>query len=347
MVYSTGSHVVVNSAGILLNLAIHGQLCSDGGGLFSRAHGGGDMGPSKNRGFHACHSRVFEAGIQSDGFSRTGSPTGILGDDSHNWIFRGTHIKDAEYRLCYSNKGLICNFDKRAFRGRISANHRWEQYFMENEHGFRKVGSPNSVDGGSGGGSASVQFRRAQRADVPGILKIVHQQKTLKQSVRDGLPLSEAGFLIAHLSASEIIDSIEKEPAVFVALVDNAVAGFILATNPESNLYEDLEGPDVVWHDDTIRNIYNAKDYLYLWMIGVDSDHQKKKLGSQLIELLVKRARELGRSAIILDVMLEPVENKASCKFFERNQFDDGGVLRLDDYYGVGESSWRIFWKKV
>lgn len=73
-------------------------------------------------------------------------------------------------------------------------------------------------------------------------------------------------------------------------------------------------------------------DLAQVMTIGVDPDAQRRGLGSALLEALVRRARDLGAEAILLEVR---VDNEPALALYRRHGFELLGRRRR--YYQPGD----------
>lgn len=193
----------------------------------------------------------------------------------------------------------------------------------------------------------TVNVRTAGIQDAAAIADIIGAHKRYGAELKLNTKRSDNGFLMANMTQEQVGNVINNEPAVLVAEINNQIAGFVVATYPRSNRYEDLRGCRIKWYDQTSKERYMAQDYLYLWMVGVDDRFRGKGIATRLLSRLGQQALQLQYKAIISDIMLTPVFNVASDALFRKNNYGYSGVLTIDDYYGCGPSKWKIYSHQV
>lgn len=229
-------------------------------------------------------------------------------------------------------------------RGRVMMS---SMQFVGNidEGGKGEASGVNGVAGNRHSGQGPLTFRAATIGDAAAILRIINQNRRFDQYRQGGVAQSDEGFLLADLSLQEVATIIEQQPLVYVGISGDQVVAFVVGTTAEVNLYENLKGWSIEWHSEQCSREYRNRTHLYLWMMGVDAPFRRSGVGKKLLLLVEEKARNLGYRSLIGDVMLTPILNRASNAFFERMQYEMGGILTIADYYGSGLSSWKIWFK--
>jgi ribosomal protein S18 acetylase RimI-like enzyme len=154
---------------------------------------------------------------------------------------------------------------------------------------------------------------------------------------------AEDGFLISVFDEKELRRLIEKGGKLFTAHFQNKFAGYLLVSNISEFtelLNEKGEHSSGGKFIPTEPLQYENFDYLY--QIAVARDMAGRSVG---LNLLKKVQTETNRG-LLTDVLISPIANNVSLRFFKKNGFQATGILKLAGYRTFGTLRSQVFtWK--
>jgi ribosomal protein S18 acetylase RimI-like enzyme len=138
----------------------------------------------------------------------------------------------------------------------------------------------------------------------------------------------DRGFLVSvfgELELDALLD--EKNTMVLLEGEPEAPAGFALLT--DIHHLTDL--------DALASHNWITGESRYLYQIAIAPGHERRGLGRELLDACKRVATHL-----VADIVISPVENTRSLRFFERNGFSAIGVLTLASYRDFGPVTSRV-----
>lgn len=178
--------------------------------------------------------------------------------------------------------------------------------------------------------NAGVNLMTISGAEVHKNATVIEQALSLQREwIADRVQTSNrAGFLISLFDADELINLV-KQGSLHYATKDQKLVGYILTT-PIEEFTKLLTSAENSYTKPKWMNISPSLEYLY--QIAVSRNLGRTGLGSTLLKYALSKVRH----SILTDVLIEPVANKASLRFFKKNGFRDAGILTLKDYRNFG-----------
>lgn len=189
-------------------------------------------------------------------------------------------------------------------------------------------------------------IQNAEQHHIPNILSLIKSHHNYKNILKQGLKESNEGFLLANISQAEC-QKLISDDLIFVARKGNKIAGVLVATRPTIARYENLPNPIALWEDKRAQAIYNSNRFLYLWVIAIQKAYCRQGIGKLLVEKLKTMAAMTANKGILVDFMKTPILNARSKAFFEAIGFKACGDLKISDYFGVGKSTWHIYYYSI
>lgn len=148
---------------------------------------------------------------------------------------------------------------------------------------------------------------------------------------------SEDGFLISRFDHDEVSDLFMKRSARLVLCRRGSIClGYSLLTSIDE--FTDLYSQNNENEFSPYRALdLNKMDYFY--QIGVRQSAAKTGIGSQLMV----RTKEFSGKDLLADILVSPVKNSVSAKFFIKHNFAPSGLLTLSHYRNFGSLHSEVF----
>lgn len=162
------------------------------------------------------------------------------------------------------------------------------------------------------------QIRIAQLEDIPGIMFILennlieHKQLTPKN-------LEQTGFLINGFTSDEAKAAIlDTDNFIYLVSIEhNDVVGYTIAC--------DIKKLKSTFQEALALVSFNLSDIIYsnktLYLRHIAKQTNKKGVGQELLQALMKHAKTLGNEYIICQIAEKPIQNKRSKAFHEKFGF--------------------------
>ncbi|CAF1284552.1 unnamed protein product [Didymodactylos carnosus] len=143
--------------------------------------------------------------------------------------------------------------------------------------------------------------------------------------------LETSGFLVGKMAMKylqELLEEVQTSIIFIVEPMESKIYGYAILTSPAKykDILNDLHLASALdkkqWND-----IINNPNIRYITQMGIINDARRTGLGTFLIE----KCKTLYSDGLLAGMMLEPLENKASYKFFtsRRNGFSCVGYFDL------------------
>jgi hypothetical protein len=161
------------------------------------------------------------------------------------------------------------------------------------------------------------------------LAQILELQKSLVTSPNRAP--GEKGFLISNFEEMELERLTENGASLFTASDVSGLAGYMLVTamGEFTRLFENSKSG--VFRPYSSEFSFGT-DCKYLYQIAIKRGGNRKGVGTQLFNY----ALGVHSVSFITDILLEPICNLASLRFFEKNGFRRIGVLELSHYRDFG-----------
>jgi GNAT superfamily N-acetyltransferase len=149
---------------------------------------------------------------------------------------------------------------------------------------------------------------------------------------------SNDGFLLGEYLEDEYTNDLSK--IFLIAESDSSLLGYIRIDNvidPDFKKF-DLHG-DINWTDSDFKNKFYKTPHFELGAILVDSNERGKGVGKVLLDyslgaILSEIPKMQKETTLFSFIMVEPIENKASVRFHQKNGFIKVAELKPCELYG-------------
>jgi len=149
---------------------------------------------------------------------------------------------------------------------------------------------------------------------------------------------SKNGFLLGEYPEDEFIIDLSK--IFLIAESDSNLLGYIRIDNAIDADFKkfDLQG-NINWTDLSYKNQFYKIPHFELGAILVDSKERGKGVGKVLLDYslaaILSEIPEIQKEATLFSfIMVEPIENRASLKFHQKNGFIKVAELKPCELYG-------------
>lgn len=167
---------------------------------------------------------------------------------------------------------------------------------------------------------------------------IFQKQFIVKRNAKN----QEAGFLISELARDEVEEAVKNGGKIFLATCRGELVGYALTApiHEFSSLYQ--KGSSGSFSQSLELEI-DFNSLVYLYQIAIAPLYAGRGVGTSIINQVKS---DSGTKGVLTDVLVEPLNNEASIRFFLKNQFRTIGILTLQNYRDFGQlKSEVLVWK--
>jgi L-amino acid N-acyltransferase YncA len=182
--------------------------------------------------------------------------------------------------------------------------------------------------------STAIRVRRAKITDIPGILAVLDYHLLAKKDSLNTTELAQTGFLVQSFSADEARAAIADKASFqfFVATDQDEIIGYI--TGCDVKKLKPYYRDKLAAISPELRHIVLTEKAFFLRHIAKLPG--KNPVGAQLMGAMETEACVGGFAYILCQIVEQPVQNKKSIIFHQKQGFSCAGYDQFgDEYAGI------------